>query len=317
VKVFKTFDEQIVILKDDKKLIINDEEKAKSILMKENYYNMINGYSDLFIIPNSSPEEFISGTTFDEIYILYEFDRHLRNIIFAFILKVESVLRTQIAYTFSKYHGIDNYFKYDNFETFIGTNTAKKTINNQAKKIHSLISKLQSDISKSIDTKEYIKHYIIDHGYIPLWVLVNAMPLGTLSKFYTLMKQNERVEISKYWEMAEQDLGSCIKSLAFYRNLCAHDERVFNSKSGIIPNTSIHNTLNIPIVKGEYICGKKDVFSLVIVLKILLSDDEFRTFYNKVNGRIVSLSGKISTSYLTNVLNEMGFPSNWKDIRNI
>ena len=35
------------------------------------------------------------------------------------------------------------------------------------------------------------------YGYLPLWVLNNILTLGTISKFYSLMKQNERQTISK------------------------------------------------------------------------------------------------------------------------
>ena len=45
-KIFKTLDEQITILKD-RGLIINDIEKTKDILYRENYF-FINGYRHLF-----------------------------------------------------------------------------------------------------------------------------------------------------------------------------------------------------------------------------------------------------------------------------
>ena len=46
-KIFKTLDEQIEIMRN-KGLIINDEEKTKEILFKENYF-FINGYRWLFM----------------------------------------------------------------------------------------------------------------------------------------------------------------------------------------------------------------------------------------------------------------------------
>lgn len=44
MKVFKTIDEQITILKQ-RGLIIDDEEHAKKYLLSQNYYNLINGYA--------------------------------------------------------------------------------------------------------------------------------------------------------------------------------------------------------------------------------------------------------------------------------
>ena len=85
MKDFKTYAEQIDLLKT-RGLIINDETFALEKLKEENYYNIINGYKDLFITPGTT-DNFITGTTFEEIYYLYDFDRILRNILFKQILK--------------------------------------------------------------------------------------------------------------------------------------------------------------------------------------------------------------------------------------
>lgn len=49
MKPFKTYDEQIDILKS-RNLEIKDKSKAKDILSQINYYNLINGYKDPFLI---------------------------------------------------------------------------------------------------------------------------------------------------------------------------------------------------------------------------------------------------------------------------
>ena len=57
LKQFKTIDEQIEILKD-KGLIINDVEKTKEILLRENYF-FINGYRHVFF-KSSKDKEFLT-----------------------------------------------------------------------------------------------------------------------------------------------------------------------------------------------------------------------------------------------------------------
>ena len=47
MKPFKTIEEQIILLKQ-RGLIIPDEDKAKKVLLSNNYYNIINGYSKYF-----------------------------------------------------------------------------------------------------------------------------------------------------------------------------------------------------------------------------------------------------------------------------
>ena len=76
-KVFKTIDEQINLLKS-RNLIIDDINSAKTILENNNYYYLINGYKNLFINSSIKTEKFIQGTTLEEIYNLYEFDRKIR-----------------------------------------------------------------------------------------------------------------------------------------------------------------------------------------------------------------------------------------------
>lgn len=317
MKPFRTIDEQISILKE-RGLNIADEAKAKTILSKENYYNLINGYKRLFVNDSEENEVYKEGCSFEEIYELYVFDRDLRNIFFKPMLQIENELKTQIAYVFSKYHQDTNYLQYSNFETLSYTNN-QKTIAKQAKNIYGLIAKLQNDISFSIKNKSYVHHYVVECGYVPLWVLVNALPLNRLSIFYNYMNQAERVEISKHWNVNEKELRQFISCIAYFRNLCAHDERFFEEKSDSpITDNDIHAQLSIPRLNdGNYEKGKTDLFSLLITLKMLLDQDDFNTVFNKVNDRIISLADKLHTIPIEDVLYSMGFPNNWRYIKQV
>lgn len=64
--------------------------RALHILERENYYNVINGYKELFIATPSTAtteEAYKSGTTFDEVYSLYNFDRNVRNVYLKYLQK--------------------------------------------------------------------------------------------------------------------------------------------------------------------------------------------------------------------------------------
>ena len=65
---------------------------------------------------------------------------------------------------------------------------------------------------------------------------------------------------------------------------------------------------------GEYIYGKNDLFSVVIILKQLLTINEFREFINEIGYEIDMLEGKTNILPITNFLNKIGFPDNWRDI---
>lgn len=314
MKEFKTIDEQIKLLKS-RNLKFGDEELAKDILLNNNYYNIINGYKDLFL-DNASISTFKNGTCFEEIYALYVFDRNIRNIFLESILKVENSMRSLVAHVFSETYGNDNYLKLDNFETLTQTNATEENKKKQIKFIQILIGDINKKIATNINN-DYVKHYMTKYGFIPLWVLVNILSFGNICNYYKLMKQRERIKISMYYNISEIDLTSMLNILCKTRNLCAHDERLYNyhfeSYTGI-NDTCYHNNLNIPVVNNRYSLGKNDLFAVVIALKLLLKPEDYNKFHGKLFSRLMSLQSKLKTITLNDVLASMKFPTNWHQI---
>src|SRR5690606_24424511 len=97
-KIFRSLDEQIEILKY-KGLVIDNVERTKNILFKENYF-FINGYKHLFVKPDKR-NVFLEGTTFNELYGTFIFDRRLRNVVFKNIQVVENNIKSVLSYTLS------------------------------------------------------------------------------------------------------------------------------------------------------------------------------------------------------------------------
>lgn len=314
MKEFKTIDEQIKLL-IDRGISFDDVDKAKKLLLTNNYYNIINGYKDLFLNEN---DKYISGATFEEIYALYDFDRSLREILLKYILKIENTLRTLISYYFSQEHGNDNYLRIDSFETFSNINTTEQTKLKRLEYIQELIIKIQQKTSKAISTKDYIKHYMLNYGFVPLWVLINIFSFGELSRFLEVMKQKERIKISVQFNCKEEELMQFVRIMNYYRNLCAHDERIYNTKVPkylYIKDCEYHELLKIEKDNQMYKYGKSDLFALIIAFKYLLSEEDFNTLFNKINGRIISLSKRLYTKNINDILEIMNFPNNWKDIK--
>ena len=318
-KPFKTYDEQIELLKS-RGLKITSNNVALKILKEENYYNVINGYKDLFLDKSSDEDKYKIGSDFMEIVALYRFDREIRNLFLKEILKIENKLRSLISYTFSEKYGNDNYLKFDNFETLEGSGTKPKNIEKRAGHIHELIAEMQKDLAYSIDKKEYIKHYMNKYGFIPLWVLINSITFGTLSKFYSLMKPQDQNIVAKNFGVVENDLKQYINILSSIRNLCAHGERIYNlklEKTKNMPNSNYHKFLKIPINKESmrYENGINDLFAIFIILRILLPRKEFNSFYNNLNFEIKLLSRKLTSISIVDVYKSMGFPKKWRMIR--
>ena len=113
-------------------------------------------------------------------------------------------------------------------------------------------------------------------------------------------------------------MESFLPILSNYRNLCAHEDIVYEHKTEkSIINTEYHYKLNIPIMDNEYIYGKNDSFSVLIILKYLLRDDDFRMLMKEVDYEINKLSGMISSIPIDKVLDRMGIPNNYMDLINL
>lgn len=149
------------------------------ILERENYYNVINGYKDLFLAykaTTAADEVYKTGTTFDEVYALYSFDRELRNIYLKYLLKLENTFKTVISHEFSAKYSHDNYLKLENFD-----HSTERNISSSIK----LIGDIQQEIARQISKHhQVVTHYMTEHGYIPLWVLVNVLTFGKIENFY-------------------------------------------------------------------------------------------------------------------------------------
>lgn len=305
-KVFTTIDQQIDILRS-RGLDVSDDDKidyAKRVLSECGYYNLVNGYSKLFL---AEAQFFKEGTALNEIHALYQFDRIIRDIFFKYILKVEVHVKSLISYYFSERHGHQNYLIYPNFNT---------KLKDAPNKIMSLIAEVQKQISgKTSDPS--IAHYLNTHGYIPLWVLMNILTFGTVSKFFSLMLQDERQNVARSLKVRDNELESILSYISAVRNFCAHGNRLycFRSKKPLI-DLKYHHALNLPKSShNEYEYGKRDLFAALLSLRCLLSNNDYSRLEKELFRSIGTLKKKISVISIEDIFSELGFPEKWRGIK--
>lgn len=214
-KPFLTIDEQLGLL-ISRGLIVNDRENALNILRRTNYYRF-SAYS-LTLRKN---DVFNPGVTFDNIYELYRFDDAFRKIIFQYSQYVEISLRSYIAYEISRKYGALGYMDSKNF----------------VDPLHHLdfITKLQEEIGKSDDV--FVAHYRQDFNSVfPMWVAIECMTFGNLSKFYKNLKFDDRTAVSKkYFGVSREYVENWLQAAVFARNVSAHGGRFYNRKFRAIP----------------------------------------------------------------------------------
>ena len=302
-KVFKSLDEQVDILKS-KGLVITDYDKTKETLLRENYF-FLNGYRSPFLINGS--KRFLDGTTFDELYSLFTFDRYFRNIIFKNILIVENNYKSIFSYVISRKYGYKekDYLNINNFDRS----------REKHRQINDLIRKLKRQIMINGYQHQATSHYINNYGYIPMWVGIKVLSFGLVSELYSILKEEDREEISSDYNLGTQDLEDYLSILSNYRNLCAHEDILYNHETQKgINDTKYHSELNIPQVEGEFIYGKQDIFALIIILKCMLTKDDFKMMMNEIIFEIERLGSRLKVIGVEKVLYRMGFPDNYKEI---
>ena len=303
-KTFKTIDEQIEILKQ-RGLVISDIEKTRQILLRENYF-FINGYRHLFM--NSWKDvNFIPGTTFEELYAMFIFDRKERNIFFKNLLIVENNVKSLISYQLSRKYG------FKEKEYLNPKNYSKDPI--KIRQVHDVLNKVKRQIRVNGKQHSATMHYITNYGYIPLWILVKVLSFGIISELYNILDDSDKKGIADIYNIDSETLEIYLSILANYRNLCAHEDILYDHRTQrVIPDTKYHEKLDIEMTDNEYIYGKNDLFAVVIILKQLLTPDEFREFINETAYEIDILEGKTNILPINNFLNKIGFPENFREI---
>ena len=307
-KEFKTLDEQLGIFKS-KGLTINDEDEARNILLKENYF-FINGYRRVLMV-SSKEKKFVKGATFDELYAIFMFDRELRNILFKNLLIVENNIKSIISYKLSVKYGYKekNYLKESNFTTD----------NKDKRRVSDVINKMKRQIRVNSQNHSATLHYVTNYGYIPLWVLVKVLSFGLINELYGILKPEDQKEIADLYNVEMEDMEIYLSLLANYRNLCAHEDIVFDHRTQkYISNTKYHNELKIKQDEfGEYIKGKNDIFALIIILKQMLTKDEFMHMMDEINLKLQDLTWQIKSVKINKIYDTLGFPENYMDLINI
>lgn len=322
-KPFQTHNQQLKILRS-RNIIIQNGSKSKEILARENYYQLINGYKHIFLdmveTKKRQSDYYKNGTTFDQIYALYEFDRNLRNILIQYILITENSIKAKISYQFSKEHPKDP-FSYFNINNYRNTNYQQTT---------SLISTLSSVTKQNTDsiTKSGpFYHYFNEHKELPLWVLITKLTLGqTCSLFYNLKESLQTnilhtilQEFQKHCLVARtqiiaqnyiKDFISAINCIKAFRNICAHEDRLYDyhgkNKNGKPIQTSFfYINIQTPSFQGG-------VFDIILLLRLFLYKKDYKQLLKRLFDELDKLSTKLPSNLFSEVTRRMNLPKNWK-----
>lgn len=212
-----TYQQHLVLL-ESRGLTIDDSQEAVRFLKQVNYYRF-----SAYCVPFQNPRDtFLSGTTFEKIVELYRLDAELRVAVFAALTPVEIFLRTRIAYKLSHKYG--TFAQYD-LSIYQDENEGKQWL---------------TELEKSVnDSKEpFVQHYrdkYLNYPQLPLWIAIEVISLGSLSRFHSNLTLENRELISSVLEINHTVFKTWLHTITYLRNNCAHHGRLWNRHFSIQP----------------------------------------------------------------------------------
>ena len=216
---------------------------------------------------------------------LYKFDRQLRQLVDNALEVVEIYLRAKLTYLLTMSHGPFVHEKQENFFKL---------------ELHSQwLERVHDEATRSKET--FILHYknkYDDFPKLPLWMAVEVMSFGALSKLFSNLKRDVQTEIGKTLGFHHSLLISWIHSMSFVRNMCAHHARLWNREIAI--------SMKLPRSEDWRGVVPKRIGSILYIINVLLKTiPSAESFQNNWNKEIESLLD--SSSHASFILRGMAF----------
>ena len=218
-------------------LQIQDWSRAEHYLQFSGYYRL-SAYALPFQVTqdeaqvNGLDKPFKTGTSFEDIWECYCFDRELRLIFMDAIERIEVAVRSVIINVMSLQHGPHWYMDPKHFSV------------DQKFKHQELLKKIEKELKivggdpkghHEVFVNHYLTHY--NDPYLPpSWMIAEVLTLGTWSLIFEHLKiGEERKEIAKPFLIDEYVLRNWLNALTYLRNICAHHARLWNRQFVIKP----------------------------------------------------------------------------------
>lgn len=239
-------------------LTVTDPADLQSALENLGYYRL-GGYAYPFLAPPDR-KVFKSGTTWEQIARLYEFDRELRLLVSDAVERIEVGLRARIisATTMEPLPpdptvptGVPAPVIPWGPHWFMDPARFHKKFDQPA-----FIAKLEREVGIKYDavtaqrilpqdhSEAFIEHYYTKYGsphLPPFWMVAEILTLGALSLLYSgLGEPALKAKIAQPFGLTAKVLGNWMHALAHLRNVCAHHGRVWNRTFSIAPKIPPH-----------------------------------------------------------------------------
>jgi abortive infection bacteriophage resistance protein len=210
----------------------------------------------------------------------------MRLLVMQAIEKIEVAVRATIVYEMSHRLGPFAYADAANFSpTFDHVKMMEKITD-------------EKDRSKETFVSHYVATYTLE-PHLPLWMVTELVPFGTLSMMYTGFSRNLQRTISNVYGVAEGAFRTWLHTLSYTRNSCAHHNRLWNRKFAIKPA--------LPPGWPYLIPTNDRLYAILVVMQYMLKTIAPRCRWKDRIMALILAHPEVNRYH-------MGFPANWLEL---
>ncbi|MFJ2504076.1 Abi family protein [Microbacterium sp. NPDC087592] len=307
-KPFTSVPEQVELLRRNG-MVIDDAADAAATLRRCGYYRL-SGYTHYFR-EGPSLRRFMPGTTLREVTDLYRFDETLRAVILDGIAQLEPALRFHVGHRlgrnarFAHRRGV--------YLSESGTVWAQGLEGTSRSKHASWLQEYGQQESRSQET--FVQHFRRRYGpHLPVWVATEVMTLGTLTRLYDLMPDNDRKLVALRFGLRTKDgdgdpgtFSNWLNFIRHVRNICAHHSRLWNRTLDVSltrPGSGL-----APELAHIDDSSRRRLYGVISALRYLLARVEPESHWHSRALTIVTDFARTSGVRLST----MGFPRGWQN----
>ena len=271
---------------------VEDEAYARHCLQFITYYRLRPYWQPFEIVDAESGVcVFLEGVSFEDVLVLYVFDRQLRLLVLDAVERVEVALRGAWVQRMATAHGPHGYLEPNLYHREDW----------HAKAIAKLDHRFRNS-QDNVFVRRYRDRYASPE-LPPVWMAAELMSFGQLANLISNLKlRADRKAIADLFGISESALVSFVIHASFIRNICAHHERLWNAKFILTMTT---RRLPLDLQNAMQGADARKLHNTLVMLDYLLAVIAPKTQWSR---RVVDL---IDGCPLADP-SSMGFPEDWR-----
>lgn len=242
----KNIDSLIEYLHKEKGIEISNSSQKRQ-LMNMGYYHGYKGYRYI-----KNPQKIIPYSKFEELHAIYEFDAQLKELLYPWVMKIETALKNYVLEVIIDKSASDNFNHIynsllNNYKSF--SPNKKRNLSEDKRKI--LENKFYNELQRRLSLRDKIYklqtnafgnnnkialHYLIKDSNLPIWAIFELLSLGDFGTFVSCLNIDCRKNLSiKLGILQADDTAGMLPQRIIFaikdlRNAIAHNDVIFDTR---------------------------------------------------------------------------------------